>query len=142
MLVSFIALFIALFIPAAHGATLEVALKDRVGTLRVPRSMEVSVAFKGGPETAPVEASWSNVESNTIGIACVEKGSPPEDDLVEQVLLQVGEEKWALAPGSNVRFSCPGAARATVTDLHGATVGTFPGPVVMTLTKAKSRAER
>lgn len=126
----------------ASAATLELPLKTNTGTLTVPHSMEVTVSFKGGPESAPVEAQWSNVESNSLAIACTDKVAPPADDILEQVLLQVGADRWALAPGSGVRFACAAGQKATVIDLHGAVIGTFPAPVSMTIDKAKPRAER
>lgn len=132
---------LALLVPS-EAATIEVALGDTVGTLHVPSVMDVGVSFSGGPETAVVEGRWDNVESDTISIVCAATGTPPADDIVEQVMLQVGDKKWALSPGGNVRFTCPAGKKAIVTDRHGTTVGTFPAPVTMTVIKAKSRAER
>lgn len=136
----FVSTLTGLVIAAAHAATLEVALKDRVGTLYVPDQMDVAVSFAAGPTDKPVEATWTNTESNGVAIVCGDKGQPPADERVDAVTLQVGADKWALAPGSGVRFTCP-AAKAVVVDVHGTTVGTFAGPVLMTVVKAKSRAE-
>lgn len=134
-------MWIALLLPAAHAATLEVALKDRTGTLHVPSDMDVAVSFEGGATATPVSASWTNADGNSFAVTCADKGTPPDDDVVSQVVLQVGEEKWALAPGSNVHFTCPTGKKVTVTDLRSTAVGAFPDQVVMTITKAKSRAE-
>ena len=132
--------WIVLAAPAWAG-TLDVALGDKTGTLITPRTHEVSLGFKAIAEGGG-EATWSNTDSNSIAVACTDKGAPPEDDMVEQLMLKVGADRWALAPGSAVKFACPAGKSATVTDLHGQTVGTFKGGVVMTATKVRARAAR
>jgi hypothetical protein len=134
--------WMALVAPPALAATLEVDLKDRTGALVVPREMEVAVGLKGGPEGKAVEASWDNTAGSTLAVVCGAKGEPAADDIAEQLMLMVGDDKWGLAPGSGVRFTCPAGKPVTVTDRHGEQVGTFPSPLVLTVTKAKARAER
>ncbi|MEZ4240046.1 MAG: hypothetical protein R3F59_28640 [Myxococcota bacterium] len=116
-------------VSGAQAATLEMALKDKLGTVTVPHGAEVTLTFAGGADGATT-AKWTNTESDALGVICGKEGKAPQDDLVEQVMLQVGADKWALAPGSNVHFTCA-SGPVTVTDLHGTAVGTFDKEVTL-----------
>ena len=55
-------------------------------------------------------------------------------------MLEVGADKWALAPGSGVKFACA-SGPVVVVDESGGAVGTIPSPALLTVVKAKPRAE-
>lgn len=133
-------LLISLLIAPALAGTLEVPLKDQPGALYVPSSHEVGLAVKGPGEED--KASWENTESNALSAVCGTEGSPPTDQFVEQLMFQVGEQKWALAPGASVQLSCPEGKPVTIVDLHGTQVASFKSTVTLTVTKAKPRAAR
>jgi hypothetical protein len=122
-------LLLALSAPALAD-TLPVDLGDKTASITIPRGAEATVTLKPIGEGDAVR--WTNTSSAAISVVCSAEGKMAEDDFVEQVLLQVGDKKWALAPGSSVKMKCSGAP-ATVNDIHGETIGTFAGGVLVTI---------
>jgi len=129
---------IALLVAPAAAGTLAVALGDRAGALLIPASLEVGLSLSTAKGAS---AAWTNNESNALSMHCG-AGKAPQDEFVEQLMLEVGDEKWALAPGSSIQLSCAAGATLTITDLHGTEVGAFTEPVRISVAKAKPRAAR
>lgn len=132
-------LLFALATVPAHAETLEVALADKVGVVRIPADKNAKLSMKGKGEGA--EATWENTDSDAVSMVCGESKSP-EDTFVEQLLLAVGEQKWALAPGASVQLSCPGDKPVVFTDVHDQEVARLAGPVKVTVESVKSKSQR
>lgn len=130
-----LAIVISLLAAPAHADTLDVPLGDKMGIVRVPANATVKLEAKGKAETDT--ASWENTDSDALSMVCG-KGKAPEDAFVDQLLLSVGEQKWALAPGASVKFACAGDAPVVFTDVHGQEVASLAGPVKVTVASVKT----
>ena len=129
-------ILVALVCTSAQAGTLDVDLGSKTATIATPGNMDVALDFKAADESS---GSWDNSANSGIAVVCADEGTAPDDVRPEQLLLTVGENKWALAPGSSVKFKCAGGKSATVTDVGGSTVGTFKTPLVVQVSKAKTR---
>ena len=125
---------LVLFAPTAAAETLPVALGTQVGTLFTPHTMVIGLELKGSADGET--ATWKNIESSSLSIRCATEPQPPTTEVVEQVVLQVGDKKWALAAGSTVAFTCGEGKTVTVTDLHGRTIAAFQRSLSMMVASA------
>jgi hypothetical protein len=128
-------LSLMLALPAA-AETLPVNLGTQVGALYTPIGSEVGLELKGA--TDGETATWKNIESSALSFRCATDPLPPSNEIFEQVVLQVGEKKWALAPGSTVAFTCGEGKTVTVTDLHGRTIAAFPKSLSMLVASVRA----
>lgn len=133
------ALLVSLLAVPALAETLDAPLGDEMGVVRVPSGKAITLSFKGATESD--KASWENTDSDAVSMVCG-AGKAPEDTFVEQLLVAVGEKKWALAPGASVKLSCKGDVPITVTDVHGTEVASFKGPMLVTVESFKSKGAR
>jgi len=132
-----LAIVFALLSLPAHADTLDVPLGDKQGIVRIPTSKTVGLSLQGKTN----KATWENTDSDALSMVCGE-GKPPEDTFVEQLMLVVGEQKWALAPGASVKLTCAGDKPVVFTDVHGQEVAKLVGPVKVTVESVKSGAQR
>jgi hypothetical protein len=134
-------LWITLLATPSQAGGLEVALDEKTALLHVPANLEVALELKG-PAADSEATKWENTASSSLAVVCADSGAPAADDFTEQLLLKIGEDKWALAPGSTVKLGCPTGKKATATDIHGSAVAQFEGGVSLTVAKARERSER
>ncbi len=134
------AILTALLTFDATAATLEVDLKDLTASISTPGANAVELILKSGAEGETT--TWDNGSSSAVSFKCGDEGTAPEDQFVDQLILAVGEKKWGLAPGSNVNFKCPAGKAVTAMDIHSESVGTFKGPLLVTVNKSKPHSAR
>lgn len=125
-----------LALPAA-AETLEVALGTQTGLLYSAVGSSVGLSLKG---PAGESAAWENIESSALSIRCAEDAKPPENQVVTQLQVHVGDKKWALAGGSTVNFTCGDGKLVTVTDLHGRKIASFGRSLALTVEKIRTDA--
>jgi hypothetical protein len=132
-------LLVLLALPSAAD-TLQAPLGTQTGALFTPGGMTVELSLKGS--TATESATWQNVESDALSFRCATEPTPPPNEVYDQLVVQVGDKKWALAPGSAVAFSCGEGKTVTVTDLHGRVIAAFKKSLTMKVEKAAKDGAR
>lgn len=124
-------MWLACLLPvAAMAETLPVALGTQTATVFFPSGKDVALSFRGGGGES---GTWRNIESSSLSLRCATEPLVPELDAVEQVILKVGEKKWALAAGSSVAFTCGEGKTVTITDLAKRTIAAYATSLTLTV---------